>query len=729
MSDFFGGLSGNLRFTDARINGDGPLPTTLDGPEGINGDADGRYNFNGSLLSGIEPYAGPKDGRMGSDRNYQQIPHRKQFVVPPVYLPEPNYNTTAPFMMSHGIDMGDIAFILNVRHKRFMLSPGPHNFLMPTEDDSMPNYNIFCNICTVNYLLTGLHNYIAYVCLSEGTFTKDSCSWGMLCKCFDIYGKVDAAKKYCDTLTNTHDRISFVDTFVYLTFQHMVKTRIIPMGICSMSEKQGGQHEVGFKPVQAASSFYTTLTVDGQNRDLVNIWRSMNISAGDMLILKLAPVTVSSNEHKRVFTLNHYYKNTVMRTITMHKDLICVIQLVPDTFSFCEECPNYLKEMDKEFQNYLRQHENAEEMFTSEIFFEKNRENEANRRLSSEVMYKHSMNYRFHGYWHIGQTYTKKNSFSEAKAPMNDLEQMQGQLLQINFAPVWKGIPVSREHENSKCSYFKCQHVLQNLMREKEYARKNPIKTDKRGFLEQYVPQINHTDNKDVLEHFRPPIKHMNDQTIEDEHPISRPKEPKRDVQRLTELKARSQELKKISEKKPTSNEAKNNLIQALDDQMEEETRQLAHMEAAQRKKEAELLNTKQMVEKEKQTLLAVEQAKLLEQRTEQSVRVEHPVVHASPQQPTIGKGAEGAEGAKQPVVHAPQQQPTIGKGAEGAEGAKQPVTQPVTVTVTPPVPVKQSVVKAQPQQPTIVVKGAEATFSKEADFGMELSALFAKKK
>jgi hypothetical protein len=39
MSDFFGGLkSGNVRFTDARSNGDGPLPTSLSGPEGINSD-------------------------------------------------------------------------------------------------------------------------------------------------------------------------------------------------------------------------------------------------------------------------------------------------------------------------------------------------------------------------------------------------------------------------------------------------------------------------------------------------------------------------------------------------------------------------------------------------------------------------------------------------------------------------------------------------------------------
>ena len=46
MTDFFGGLTGgNIRFTDAWIDGDGPLPTSLSGPEGINGYPDGRYNF------------------------------------------------------------------------------------------------------------------------------------------------------------------------------------------------------------------------------------------------------------------------------------------------------------------------------------------------------------------------------------------------------------------------------------------------------------------------------------------------------------------------------------------------------------------------------------------------------------------------------------------------------------------------------------------------------------
>ena len=119
MSDFFASLTqGNVRFPDDRIDGDGPLPTTLSGPAGIHGDPDGKYNFNEGLLTSIAPYAGPKQNRISSDRNYQQIPHRKQFPVPPIFVPEPATTAEDSFMMSHAIDMGDLCFIVNLRNKQ-----------------------------------------------------------------------------------------------------------------------------------------------------------------------------------------------------------------------------------------------------------------------------------------------------------------------------------------------------------------------------------------------------------------------------------------------------------------------------------------------------------------------------------------------------------------------------------------------------------------------------------
>ena len=41
---------------------------------------------------------------------------------------------------------------------------------------------------------------------------------------------------------------------------------------------QGGLLETGLAPVQAAVNHVTTMTVDGQNRDLVNYWQGVGLS-------------------------------------------------------------------------------------------------------------------------------------------------------------------------------------------------------------------------------------------------------------------------------------------------------------------------------------------------------------------------------------------------------------------------------------------------------------------
>ena len=97
---------------------------------------------------------------MGSDYSYQQIPHRKQFPVPPVYLPEPLATTTHNFMVSHPIDMGDLAFIFNLKNKNIMLHPKPHPSMNDKKAAMMPNFNLFGNICLVNYVLAGVQNSI-----------------------------------------------------------------------------------------------------------------------------------------------------------------------------------------------------------------------------------------------------------------------------------------------------------------------------------------------------------------------------------------------------------------------------------------------------------------------------------------------------------------------------------------------------------------------------------------
>jgi hypothetical protein len=188
MSDFFGSLnSSNVRLTDARINGDGPLQINLSGPEGISGDPDGRYNFNTDLLSNITLYAGLQACRMGSDRNYQQIPHRKQFPVPPIWLTEPAFDAEAFFDMSHGIDMGDVVFIVNVHQKHLLLmgTPQPQK---DAQDSTMPNYNLFCNIRTVNYILAGICNYSWHYVTGTPQFHSQRLqhTWLQLMRCLGI---------------------------------------------------------------------------------------------------------------------------------------------------------------------------------------------------------------------------------------------------------------------------------------------------------------------------------------------------------------------------------------------------------------------------------------------------------------------------------------------------------------------------------------------------------------
>ena len=94
-----------------------------------------------------------------------------------------------------------------------------------------------------------------------------------------------------------------------------------PFGICAGSEKQGGLHETGFAPIQVSCSHMTTLTVDGQNRDLVNYWQHIELHAGDVLVFRKKTMRVQN------FVLNHYYKGIVTQNF---KQSFEVEQWVPD---------------------------------------------------------------------------------------------------------------------------------------------------------------------------------------------------------------------------------------------------------------------------------------------------------------------------------------------------------------------------------------------------------------
>ena len=360
MADFFSGLNnGNIRQPDA-LFGPGPLPSTGN----VKGDPDGRYNDSGGLLSGISPYDGPKGGRMGSDRNYQQIPHRMQHIVHMLYLPYADKKQRELVGVSHAVDQGDIAFVLNTNRIQGLLYNEVLQRDAAISQAKMPSRNAFANLPTVNYLLAGLQR------LDKSDDV--SLPWRSLAMDF---GYNPAAP----------DRLRAVLALLREVF--------VPYGICAGSENQGGKHETGLAPVQSAVNHVTTMTVDGQNRDLVNYWRRSNVGAGDQLIFRLEYLPTHN------FTLNHYYKGTVHQAFP---DQQWCWQVVPDVFAMTYDPARY----------------------------------DNRPRLQDEACL--SYDYRLHGYWRIGQVFQHRGKHDiETQNYSNDLCFLRGQLLQITFAPVW----------------------------------------------------------------------------------------------------------------------------------------------------------------------------------------------------------------------------------------------------------------------------------------------------
>jgi hypothetical protein len=356
MAELFGGLTG-FRFPDARINGGGPLPTSLSGPAGIHGDPDGRYNATSELLSGIVPYAGPKGGRMGSDRNYQQIPHRRMFFVPRLWLPSPNGESK--FEMSHAVDNGDMAFLVRLNQKSIML----FERAPPAGVQNYTNVDVLVNLPTANYLLRGL--------MDHETRRRN----GQLMP-FDLWRDL-----YQDMRLDQDEE----------NICNKLLRRFIPIGICAGSEKQGGLHETGLSPVQAACSHVTTLTLDGQNRDLVNYWQAEDLSAGDILIFRMGVLETQA------YTLNHYYKGVVSKCFDRKQPCL---QIVPD----------------------------VQRPFLSDPQLE---------RLYRENTYASKKDVEGAGWWRVAQTFTSKLKYRNHITTSDDTMYMQGQLLQVTFAPVW----------------------------------------------------------------------------------------------------------------------------------------------------------------------------------------------------------------------------------------------------------------------------------------------------
>jgi hypothetical protein len=144
MPSLFDQISG-FQFPDVLMNSD-PLPSTTGGPAGSDGSVDGVINGTSALLENIVPYAVGKSASTGSDRNYQQIPHRYPYIIPKLWLPD--HDGEGVVAVSHTVDQGDIAFLLYGGQRAWWTSREQFHTRAPQ--------CAFASIDVVNYILACL---------------------------------------------------------------------------------------------------------------------------------------------------------------------------------------------------------------------------------------------------------------------------------------------------------------------------------------------------------------------------------------------------------------------------------------------------------------------------------------------------------------------------------------------------------------------------------------------
>ena len=79
MSDFFGDVYG-VKFPEVVMN-QGPLPGEGGLPAPLHDTADGRINYNSTLLGNLTPYAYGEAAYISSDTSYLNFPHSIQKIV------------------------------------------------------------------------------------------------------------------------------------------------------------------------------------------------------------------------------------------------------------------------------------------------------------------------------------------------------------------------------------------------------------------------------------------------------------------------------------------------------------------------------------------------------------------------------------------------------------------------------------------------------------------------
>ena len=258
----------------------GPLPSqSLPSP--YNAHTDARINYGSTLLGDVKPYTYGEPSHLQDQTAFMAIPHKVPKIVPELRLPEAR-PTDQTFLLSHGIDDGDVAFTIRVNRAASTIDR-MHTFdrmeLSHTVDPQI-------NLATVNYLLAGIQRY-----WNQPERTK----WQQFMVDVDFLGPSTSAKADF----SVRDAIRFITDVAR------------PFGVVIGSEKQGGTHEGGTAPITFAVNFITTLAVCGRVENVVHMWREHDMSAGDDLIFHLEWLPLCSADGSMEYVLNHWRKGLI----------------------------------------------------------------------------------------------------------------------------------------------------------------------------------------------------------------------------------------------------------------------------------------------------------------------------------------------------------------------------------------------------------------------------------
>lgn len=291
----------------------GPLPGSGGLPQPLHDTADGRINYNSSLLGDLTPYAYGEPGYLSSQNAYLNIPHKIQKIIPVIFLPEAKEGATDFFDLSHPIDDGDLAFAMRL-DRNSLFCTGLKNGDMRRAGLGTA-VDPLVNLATANYILSGVQLGIPS--------TDDKLAGGNLWTelLFNLDRTRFGKRQGFDGRNYATNPVNFSDIL------HIVRHCIRPFGITRGSERQGGQNEATASPATWPVSFVASITIDGKESNVMNLWHHMPLSAGDDLVLSLKLMPV------RPYTLNHYYKGVKRQSWKLDGGARYVWQIVPNVMS------------------------------------------------------------------------------------------------------------------------------------------------------------------------------------------------------------------------------------------------------------------------------------------------------------------------------------------------------------------------------------------------------------